>query len=122
MRLMRASIRGSKRTVIVVDSRVSALSSEAFINRPSSCVSDQNAASFSSESKCGTWDHVVICFIGPSGAKLGVFAFVKSHLFRSHISSENHPMAFSIRPENAENAAVADGFAEIEVARFGASD
>ena len=42
MRLMRASMRGSKRSVIVVDSRVSALSREAFINRGSTDASAQN--------------------------------------------------------------------------------
>src|SRR4051812_32417284 len=121
MRLMRASRRGSNRRVIVVDSRVSALSREPFMSRTSSRASAQNTASSSSLSKCGTSRQLVMTFIGDvrrSVGALGVLAVVEGKLLRRHVPREQGAVAFSIGPENGEDPAIAHGFAKIEIARL----
>jgi len=61
MRLIRASIRGSIRNVIVTDSEVSPLPDTAdSIKRTSGLFSAQNPASASSLSKIGTSSHFAI--------------------------------------------------------------
>src|SRR5438034_708585 len=101
MRLMRASIRGSKRRVIVVDSRLSALWIDALISRPSSRASAQKAASSSSVSKCGNSVQAVMTFILGSLCH-GVFAIEESLFLRRHVARKDGAVAFSVGPEDCE--------------------
>src|SRR5690606_10718359 len=120
MRLMRASMRGSKRSVIVVDSRVSALRMDEFIRRTSRRASAQNAASCSSDSNFGISDQRVMTFIEGClrlVAELGILALVEGNLLRRHVARENRAVLFPVCPEDGEDAAVIDRAAEIEIAR-----
>src|SRR5687767_10046295 len=101
MRLIRASRRGSKRRVIVVDSRVSALSSEAFISRRSMRAAAQKIASSSSVSKCGTSRQVVMSFMEGAVRSvhlLGVLPIVKGDFLGRHVAREDRAVAFSVGP------------------------
>ena len=64
MRLIRESMRGSNRRVIVVDSRESGECTESLIRRGLSECSVQKAFSASSESKSGTSLQVEMFFMG----------------------------------------------------------
>src|SRR5688500_14476207 len=109
MRLMRASIRGSKRRVIVVDSRVSAFRIEAFISRTSNRASAQKAASCSSDSNFGISDQRVMTFIEMqrgSVTEFGVLPLVERSLLGGHIPREDRAVLFPIGPEDGEDAAI----------------
>src|SRR3954463_7324546 len=109
-------MRGSKRRVIVVDSRVSVLRMTEFISRTSRRESAQKAASSSSLSNFGMSAQRVISFTSVfrfgggefcSVALFGVLSLVEGHFFRSHFAREDHAILFPVRPEQGEDRTIA---------------
>src|SRR4051812_17884203 len=109
-------MRGSNRRVMVVLSRVSALSTAPLIRRTSIRVSAQNAASSSSVSKRGISVQRVMTFTGCCGEKdrvdygleilLRVLALVERALFRGHAPGEDDAVTFPVGPKDREDAVI----------------
>src|ERR1700754_4653370 len=98
---MRASMRGLKRSVIVMEARLSVFSIDMFINRASSEVSFQKSASSSSFANRGTSLHFVRTLMALTG-QVCVLAVVKADFRVGHGTRLDHPIALAIGPENGE--------------------
>src|SRR5262245_61785466 len=112
-------MRGSMRSVMVIDSETSELAATvASMRRRSRRFSAQNAASASSLSKSGTSSQFVTAFISLAAQGLVHLSLIKKLLFRFKGTGKDDSNLLPVRPVNAENARPAGGHTQIEVTRL----
>src|SRR6266540_974836 len=115
---MRASIRGSIRSVMVTDSESSAPATRAAsMSRRSGRLSAQNAASACSLSNRGTSSQVESVFMAGSRVAEGLvhLALVEELLFVLEQPGMDDPDGLAVGSVDAENAGAVGGSAEVEV-------